>query len=284
MLESEAMALSVSAVPSYKNRDAALALAGSALAVLQDAGRYAAQLGDKGVAQVRRAWLEREERLGALEEKRMHILLRGEKGYPPLLEQIEQPPHLLYVWGSTDLTDPFPVAIVGTRRASAYGVTHSRMMARELARAGVCVVSGLALGVDASAHEGALDAGGRTLAVLGSALDKFYPEENRALMERILASGGKRRQRISAGNRADEIQLFAAQPHHCGHRAGDAGYGSTAQERCVPNGAMRIGGGARGIRPAGQRGQPRLSASASADCGRRTAGDKREGHPFRLGH
>ena len=190
MLESEAMALLVSAVPSYKNRDAALALAGSALAVLQDAGRYAAQLGDKGVVQVRQAWLEREERLGALEEKRMHILLRGEKGYPPLLEQIEQPPHLLYVWGSTDLADPFPVAIVGTRRASAYGVTHSRMMARELAQAGVCVVSGLALGVDASAHEGALDASGRTLAVLGSALDKFYPEENRALMERILASGG----------------------------------------------------------------------------------------------
>ena len=187
MLESEAMALLVSAVPSYKNRDAALALAGSALAVLQDAGRYAAQLGDKGVAQVRRAWLEREERLGALEEKRMHILLRGEKGYPPLLEQIEQPPHLLYVWGSTDLTDPFPVAIVGTRRASAYGVTHTRKMARELAQAGVCVVSGLALGIDASAHEGALDAGGRTLAVLGSALDEFYPEENRALMERMLA-------------------------------------------------------------------------------------------------
>ena len=153
MLESEAMALLVSAVPSYKNRDAALALAGNAFAVLQDAGRYAAQLGSKGVAQVRQAWLEREERLGALKEKRMHLLLRGEKGYPPLLEQIEQPPHLLYVWGSTNLADPFPVAIVGTRRASAYGVTHSRMMARELAQAGVCVVSGLALGVDASAHE-----------------------------------------------------------------------------------------------------------------------------------
>ena len=76
MLESEAMALLVSAVLSYKNREAALALAGSALAVLQDAGRYATQLGDKGVAQVRRAWLEREERLGTLEEKRMHILLR----------------------------------------------------------------------------------------------------------------------------------------------------------------------------------------------------------------
>lgn len=190
MLESEAMALLVSAVLSYKNREAALALAGSALAVLQDAGRYAAQLGDKGVAQVRRAWLEREERLGVLEEKRMHILLRGEKGYPPLLEQIEQPPHLLYVWGSADLADPFPVAMVGTRRASAYGVTHTRKMARELAQAGVCVVSGLALGIDASAHEGALDAGGRTLAVLGSALDEFYPEENRALMERMLASGG----------------------------------------------------------------------------------------------
>ena len=70
MLESEAMALLVSAVLSYKNRDAALALAGSALAVLQEPKRYAAQLGGKGVAQVHRAWLEREERLGVLEEKR----------------------------------------------------------------------------------------------------------------------------------------------------------------------------------------------------------------------
>ena len=190
MLESEAMALLVSAVSSYKSRDAALALAGSALAVLQEPKRYAAQMGVKGVAQVHRAWLEREERLGVLEEKRMRLVLRGEAGYPPLLEHIAHPPHMLYVWGSANLADPFPVAVVGTRRASAYGVTHTRMMARELAQAGVCIVSGLALGIDASAHEGALDVGGRTIAVLGGALDKFYPEENRALMERILASGG----------------------------------------------------------------------------------------------
>lgn len=284
MLESEAMALLVSAVPSYKNRDAALVLAGSALAVLQDAGRYAAQLGDKGVAQVRQAWLEREERLGALEEKRMHILLRGEKGYPPLLEQIEQPPHLLYVWGSTDLTDLFPVAIVGTRRASAYGVTHTRKMARELARAGVCVVSGLALGVDASAHEGALDAGGRTLAVLGSALDKFYPEENRALMERILASGGSVVSEYPPGTAPTKYSFLQRNRIIAGIALGTLVTEAPAQERRVPNGAMRIGGGARGIRPAGQRGQPRLSASASADCGRRTAGDKRGGHSLRLGH
>lgn len=190
MTESEAMALLVSAVSGYKSRDTALALAGSALAVLREPKRYAAQLGGKGVEQVRRAWLEREERLGVLEEKRMRLVLRGEAGYPPLLEHIAHPPHMLYVWGSADLADPFPVAVVGTRRASAYGVTHTRMMARELAQAGVCIVSGLALGIDASAHEGALDVGGKTVAVLGGALDKFYPEENRALMERIIASDG----------------------------------------------------------------------------------------------
>ena len=190
MTESEAMSLLVSAVSGYKSRDTALALAGSALAVLREPKRYAAQLGDRGVEQVRRAWLEREEQLGVLEEKRMRLVLRGEAGYPPLLEHIAHPPHMLYVWGSADLADPFPVAVVGTRRASAYGVTHTRMMARELAQAGVCIVSGLALGIDASAHEGALDVGGKTVAVLGGALDKFYPEENRALMERIIASDG----------------------------------------------------------------------------------------------
>ena len=95
-----------------------------------------------------------------------------------------------YVYGETDLTDRFPVAVVGTRRASAYGLTHTREIAAELAQTGVCVVSGLALGIDAAAHTGALDGGGRTVAVLGSALDKPYPQENEPLMRRILESGG----------------------------------------------------------------------------------------------
>ena len=88
------------------------------------------------------------------------------------------------------MTDRFPVAVVGTRRASAYGLTHTREIAAELAQTGVCVVSGLALGIDAAAHTGALDGGGRTVAVLGSALDKPYPQENDPLMQRILESGG----------------------------------------------------------------------------------------------
>ncbi|MBR5560288.1 MAG: DNA-processing protein DprA, partial [Clostridia bacterium] len=80
--------------------------------------------------------------------------------------------------------------VVGTRRASGYGLRHTRTLARELAAQGMCIVSGLALGVDGAAHEGALDAGGRTVAVLGSALDKMYPPENKDLMARILDMGG----------------------------------------------------------------------------------------------
>lgn len=114
----------------------------------------------------------------------------GDEYYPPLLRHIAHPPHLLYVYGQTDLTDQFPVAVVGTRRASAYGLNHTRQMAAELANVGVCIVSGLALGIDAAAHTGALDAKGRTVAILGSALDQPYPAENRPLMRHILESGG----------------------------------------------------------------------------------------------
>ena len=80
--------------------------------------------------------------------------------------------------------------MVGTRRASAYGLNHTRQMAAEMANVGFCVVSGLALGIDAAAHTGALDAKGRTVAILGSALDQPYPAENRPLMRRILKAAG----------------------------------------------------------------------------------------------
>ena len=190
MLESEAMALLVASGVSYKRRDAVIRLAGSALSVMAEPEKYAAQLQEKGTAQVRRAWAEREKLLGEIAEKGMRLILPQDAEYPPLLRKIAHPPHLLYVWGNPDLADPFPVASVGTRRASAYGVVHARMMARELAQAGVCVVSGLALGIDAASHEGALDVGGRTVAVLGGALDKLYPPENRGLMERILHANG----------------------------------------------------------------------------------------------
>lgn len=190
MLESEAMAILVGAGVSYGRREAALRAAGSALAILAEPGLYAAQLQEKGLALLRHALADEARLLGGLAKKKMALVLREDAQYPPLLRQIAHPPHLLYIYGETDLTDRFPVAVVGTRRASAYGLTHTREIAAELAQTGVCVVSGLALGIDAAAHTGALDGGGRTVAVLGSALDKPYPQENDPLMRRILESGG----------------------------------------------------------------------------------------------
>lgn len=190
MLESEAMAILVGAGVSYGRREAALRAAGSALAILAEPGLYAAQLQEKGLALLRHALADEARLLGGLAKKKMALVLREDAQYPPLLRQIAHPPHLLYVYGETDLTDRFPVAVVGTRRASAYGLTHTREIAAELAQTGVCVASGLALGIDAAAHTGALDGGGRTVAVLGSALDKPYPQENEPLMRRILESGG----------------------------------------------------------------------------------------------
>lgn len=190
MLESEAMAILVGAGVSYGRREAALRAAGSALAILAEPGLYAAQLQEKGLALLRHALADEARLLGGLTKKKMALVLREDAQYPPLLRQIAHPPHLLYVYGETDLTDRFPVAVVGTRRASVYGLTHTREIAAELAQTGVCVVSGLALGIDAAAHTGALDGGGRTVAVLGSALDKPYPQENKPLMRRILESGG----------------------------------------------------------------------------------------------
>lgn len=190
MLESEAMAILVGAGVSYGRREAALRAAGSALAILAEPGLYAAQLQEKGLALLRHALADEARLLGGLAKKKMALVLRENAQYPPLLRQSAHPPHLLYVYGETDLTDRFPVAVVGTRRASAYGLTHTREIAAELAQTGVCVVSGLALGIDAAAHTGALDGGGRTVAVLGSALDKPYPQENDPLMRRILESGG----------------------------------------------------------------------------------------------
>ena len=190
MLESEAMAILVGAGVSYGRREAALRAAGSALAILAEPGLYAAQLQEKGLALLRHALADEARLLDGLAKKKMALVLREDAQYPPLLRQIAHPPHLLYVYGETDLTDRFPVAVVGTRRASAYGLTHTREIAAELAQTGVCVVSGLALGIDAAAHTGALDGGGRTVAVLGGALDKPYPQENEPLMRRILESGG----------------------------------------------------------------------------------------------
>lgn len=117
------------------------------------------------------------------------VLTWDDPEYPPNLRQIYNAPPVLYVRGTIDSRDEWAVAVVGTRRASAYGKEAARMIGTGLAQAGVTVVSGLALGIDAMAHRAALDAGGRTLAVLGSGVDVIYPAQNARLAAEIMDRG-----------------------------------------------------------------------------------------------
>ena len=113
----------------------------------------------------------------------------GEAAYPENLRAIHAPPARLYVRGALAEDDALAVAIVGSRAATSYGVAVAERLAAELAARGVTVVSGLARGIDSAAHRGALRAGGRTIAVLGSGVDVVYPPENRRLAKEIEASG-----------------------------------------------------------------------------------------------
>jgi DNA processing protein len=110
--------------------------------------------------------------------------------YPPLLREIWDPPALLFYRGTLPPPDRPLAAVVGTRRPGAQGLAQAYAIARDLAAEGIPVVSGLALGIDAMAHRGALEGGGPTWAVLGSALDQVYPASNRVLARRILETGG----------------------------------------------------------------------------------------------
>jgi len=147
---------------------------------------------------------QRAKRLG------LRILGLWEEGFPESLKRLPQPPTHLYLKGALP-EEGQAVALVGTRRAAPWALAFARKLARALAEAGAVVVSGLARGIDREAHLGALEAGGRTLGVLGSALDRVYPPEHRAMAERMdllsefpLGTGPKpeyfpRRNRLIAG-------------------------------------------------------------------------------------
>jgi DNA processing protein len=113
----------------------------------------------------------------------------GDAGYPEALHDLPDPPPVLFASGALTTLDAPVVAIVGTRQATAYGERVTREIAGALARAGACVVSGMARGIDAAAHRAALDAGGRTAAVLGTGVDIAYPVAHRALHARIAREG-----------------------------------------------------------------------------------------------
>ena len=121
----------------------------------------------------------------------VRVVTLTDADYPDFLRRMSDPPIVLYVRGEYRAADSDrSVAIVGTRQASPYGATTARRFGRELADAGCTIISGLARGIDTAAHWGALDAGGRTLAVLGFGMASLYPEENAELANRICAGHG----------------------------------------------------------------------------------------------
>lgn len=125
-----------------------------------------------------------------LEEKEIRAITQLDEEYPYRLRSIPEAPTTLYVKGSCDLNDEKMFAIVGSRKITADGRHFTRTVSRDLAQQGVTIVSGLALGADGQAHEGCLEGGGRTIAVLASSPEFIYPTEHCALAERILEQGG----------------------------------------------------------------------------------------------
>jgi DNA processing protein len=119
----------------------------------------------------------------------VQVLTWEDDSYPRRLKEIDQSPPVLYVRGELLEDDQWAVAIVGTRRSTAYGRQVTSALAETMAHSGISVVSGLARGIDAVAHNAALEAGGRTLAVLGSGVDRIYPPEHRKLAHKIMSSG-----------------------------------------------------------------------------------------------
>lgn len=126
-----------------------------------------------------------EQYLHQVEKNHIQVLTWNDLEYPVHLKEIDQPPPVIFVKGAITRDDSWSVAIVGTRAVTAYGRQVTEELASVLAQNGVTVVSGLARGVDAVAHNAALKAGGRTLAVLGSGVDKIYPPEHRQMAEHI---------------------------------------------------------------------------------------------------
>ncbi len=122
-------------------------------------------------------------------EQGITILTDADSAYPRVLREIYDPPGILYVRGEIQPQDALAIAIVGARHATHYGVSQAERLAGSLARAGITIVSGLARGIDAAAHRGALAAEGRTLAVLGSGLLKMYPPEHRELADEVARHG-----------------------------------------------------------------------------------------------
>jgi DNA processing protein len=128
--------------------------------------------------------------IGEARQRGISIVTADDDEYPSVLRQAYDPPLLLYVWGRLDPRDRHAIGVVGSRRATVYGSQTAKKFSYQLAQSGFTVISGLARGIDTAAHEAAVAAGGRTIAVIGSGLAKLYPPENLGLAEKIASGHG----------------------------------------------------------------------------------------------
>ncbi|MES2707419.1 MAG: DNA-processing protein DprA [Verrucomicrobiota bacterium] len=169
--------------------------AGSAAAVLEASADSLRKVGGIGAetAGIIRKWEEHTDLSGELrriQEMELTVTTQDDELYPGPLREIHDPPLVLYVRGKLEPRDRVAIGVVGSRRATSYGLTAARKLSFQLAHAGVTVLSGLARGIDTAAHEGAVAAKGRTIAVIGSGLARLYPPENEALAARIADGHG----------------------------------------------------------------------------------------------
>jgi len=133
--------------------------------------------------------LSLDDEMARIERAGVQVLTWEDNAYPSPLRHIHSPPPVLYVKGELRPEDEWAVAVVGTRRATVYGREATRALVGDLARNGVTIISGLARGIDAQAHQAALQAGGRTIAVCGSGVDIIYPPEHKKLAQAIVENG-----------------------------------------------------------------------------------------------
>lgn len=161
------------------------------LSASPDALRSVSGIGEEMASQI----VKWEDSIDLAEEKRrmeehgIETLTLDDDRYPPALREIHDPPFLLYLKGTLRPSDAAAIGVVGSRRTTHYGKEQAKKLSFRLARAGFCIISGLARGIDTAAHEAALAAEGRTIAVLGSGIGHIYPPENQALADRIAESG-----------------------------------------------------------------------------------------------
>ena len=160
---------------------------GASISSLRDVAGVGAKLAEK-IAQARRDH-DPEAELELCRREGVAPIPRSGPDYPPPLEDIPDPPALIYRRGTYEPRDQIAIAIVGSRRCTPYGLRVAERLASSLARVGLTVVSGLARGIDAAAHRGALKAGGRTIAVLANGLSQIYPPEHEELAREVAGAG-----------------------------------------------------------------------------------------------